>query len=135
MRCSRIRAIESLCLGQLKREQKGHESLLSSVVKISLQATPLAVSGVDQARPRLPQLVELSSQLNLKIGILEGQPPGDRSPVGAVPNLALDAPGCGRNQPGDCHPKHRGIQLPGSMAGIGGHWLQADNRTSAIARA
>src|SRR5260370_22347095 len=121
MRCSRIRAMENLCLGQLKREQKSHKSLLSSVVKISLQATPLAVSGLDKARPRLPQLVELSSQVNLKIGILVSQPPGYRSPLGAVPTQAPDAPVSGRNQPGDCQPRHRGIQLPGSMAGIGGH--------------
>src|SRR5260370_39135883 len=115
MRCSSpSRAMENLCLGHLKREQKGHESLLSSVVKISLQATPLAVSGVDQACPRLPQLVELSSQLNLKIGILEVQPPRDRSPV-AVPNQAPDAPMCGRNQPGGRHPSHRGIQWPDSI--------------------
>ncbi len=36
VRCVWIGALECLCLGQLKREEKSHESLLSSVVKISL---------------------------------------------------------------------------------------------------
>src|SRR5713226_6445885 len=61
--------------------------------------TALGVAGVDQARLRLPNLIELSSHLNLKTGVLEGQPPGDRSPVGAVASHAPDTPVCGRNQP------------------------------------
>ena len=57
----------------MKREQKVHELLLGSIVKISLQATAFAVGRLDKACPRLLHLFELSSQLNLKMGILNRQ--------------------------------------------------------------
>ena len=110
VRCVWIGALECLCLGELQREQKRHELLLGPIVKISLQAAALAIAGLDQTRPGLPNLIELTSHLNLKAGVLEGQTHHDRPPVGAAAEpVGVDAkpvpeaPACCRNKPGDRH--------------------------------
>src|SRR5919204_1774620 len=54
---------------QLQRERD--EALLSPVVEVALEAAPLALSGLDDAGARLPQLLHPRTQLRLQAAVLE----------------------------------------------------------------
>jgi hypothetical protein len=45
--------------------------LLRAVVKVSLEPAPLCVAGLDDARPRSPQIFELRADLRLKPFVLD----------------------------------------------------------------
>ena len=63
---------------QLQVDQQRHEPRLRAVVEVAAEAAALGVAGLDDARPRGPQGLQLGAQLDLEPVVLEREPGGPR---------------------------------------------------------
>ena len=65
-------------LDQAQRQRERYESLLSAVVQIAFEPAGRGVAGLDDARPRRLQLLELGAQLGVETRPLQGERRGVR---------------------------------------------------------
>ena len=70
----RVGILAHLPTQELERELERHEPLLGAVVEVALEASAFAVLGVDDARPRRLDGVELVADLGLEAVVLDREP-------------------------------------------------------------
>ena len=69
-------AVAELGAQQPQREREHHQPLLGAVVQVALEPAALGVAGLDGARARGAQLLELRARLRLQPLVVERQPGG-----------------------------------------------------------